>query len=148
MGKLPWLLLGAAVVFFGAVWLWIRPDTLAGATLAVGDAVFSVEIADEPLEQYQGLRDRDTLARDHGMLFVFEDARERVFTMDGVPIPLDLIWIRDSRVIGITANVPPAASGAGTRYGSPEPADTVLEVLGGVAAAAGIAEGTSVEVKY
>jgi uncharacterized protein len=63
------------------------------------------------------------------------------FCMRGMRLPLDLIWISDGRVAGITRNVPPTFRGSLT---SPAPVDQVLEVPGGFADRYGIKTGDPV----
>lgn len=52
---------------------------------------------------------REFLAEDAGMLFVFERMRPfRSFWMKNTLIPLDMIWIDDSqRIVHIEEDVPP-----------------------------------------
>jgi hypothetical protein len=56
-------------------------------------------------------------------------------------IPLDLIWISDGRVAGITRNVPPTFP---DNLNSSEPVTHVLEVPGGFADRHGIKAGDRV----
>jgi uncharacterized membrane protein (UPF0127 family) len=60
---------------------------------------------------------------------------------------LDLVWIRDERIVGITPNVPaPAASVPESQlpsYPSPGRIDAVLEVPAGTAAERGWDEGAA-----
>jgi uncharacterized membrane protein (UPF0127 family) len=61
--------------------------------------------------------------------------------MRGMRFPLDLIWISDGRVAGLTRNVPATFPGELT---SPAPVDQVLEVPGGFADRYGIKAGDRV----
>ncbi len=54
-----------------------------------------------------GLSGRDDLARDAGMLFVYEAPTIPSFWMRNTRFPLDFIWIgADKRIVDITADVP------------------------------------------
>ena len=75
------------------------------------------------------------------MLFVFDSLGRRDFWMRGVDFPLDMIWIRDGRVRGVTPDVPPEAISRNRLYPSPGPIDRVLEMRGGWAAARSIRTG-------
>lgn len=66
---------------------------------------FNIEIADEPSERKLGLGGRDILATGSGMLFIFDKADKYRFWMKGMRLPLDFIWINDSRVVDILPNI-------------------------------------------
>jgi len=51
-----------------------------------------VQLALKPAEQQKGLMYRDSLAPDHGMLFLFEQPDQRGFWMRNTGIPLDLAY--------------------------------------------------------
>ena len=55
-----------------------------GPAVAVGNAVFQVEIADTPQLRSKGLSGRDGLADMSGMIFVFESGRASNFWMKGM----------------------------------------------------------------
>lgn len=115
----------------------IRPAT--GAVLLAIDA----ELATTVESRTRGLMERASLAADHGMLFLFEDARPLSFWMFNTFIPLDIIFADDARrIVTIHAEVPPCRPPMRCpSYGSHGPAQFVLEVNAGTAAKAGIAIG-------
>ena len=121
-------------------------DVLPQATATIGDNVFSVEIAETPESQTQGLSGRVALGEDEGMLFVFSGKAPQTFWMKGMRFPLDFVWIADGKVIGLTENAP-ADDGLLT-YGSPEPADMVLEINTGEVRRLGIKVGDAVSVTH
>lgn len=102
------------------------------------------EVADDGDERERGLSYRADLERDHGMLFVYPDAAPRRFWLHGMNFPLDLIFIRDGRVVSVAAGVPVTTAGVPTVVWPAEPADEVLEVNAGVAEEMGIEVGSSV----
>ncbi|MFB6132014.1 MAG: DUF192 domain-containing protein [Halanaeroarchaeum sp.] len=53
----------------------------------------AVTVADTPVERYRGLSDTESLAPDEGMLFVFEEERERTFVMRDMAYPLDIVFV-------------------------------------------------------
>ncbi|MGB3501165.1 MAG: DUF192 domain-containing protein [Mesorhizobium sp.] len=69
------------------------------AKTAGGDRSFTIEIADEPLEQQRGLMFRETMADDHGMLFDMGVTRPTGFWMENTPMPLDLLFIGDDGIV-------------------------------------------------
>ena len=88
------------------------------------------------------------MGNDEGMLFIFPSDASPGFWMQGMLIPLDLVWI-DGRlnVVGVTANVPPhAGPGSPPLYHPPQPVRYVLEVSAGIADELGIGPGSLVEL--
>jgi uncharacterized membrane protein (UPF0127 family) len=96
------------------------------------------EIADEEPEREAGLMFRTTLVSGTGMLFMFPEAQRLSFWMKNTPLPLDLIFFHAGRLIAV---VPWAKPYDETPLGPSAPADTVLEVPGGWAAAHGVGVG-------
>lgn len=92
-------------------------------------------------ERYQGLRGVRFLPADSGMLFGFDAQQSPVLTMQGVLLPLDMIFIRDQYVLSIIHAVP------GTpRVVGPRGSQFVLEVGGGFARRHAMAPGQPVRV--
>lgn len=120
------------------------PPTQGSATfgtLRVGSSTVAVEFARVPEAWARGLSNRDSLPEGVGMLFVFPAAEQRIFWMKDTRMPLDLVWIRDGTVIGITAGVQPEPGVADAllrRYPSPGAVDQALEVNAGWAAGHGV----------
>jgi uncharacterized membrane protein (UPF0127 family) len=103
---------------------------------------FSVEIADDFQEQAQGMMFRRELARDHGMLFVYDQAQPQAFWMRNCHIPLDILYFdAEARFINGHYNAPPCNAQQCPNYVSDRPAKYVLEVAGGVAKAMNLAAG-------
>jgi hypothetical protein len=103
---------------------------------------FTVEVAQTPEEQAQGLMFRRSLAPKAGMLFPFNPPRPASFWMKNTLIPLDLVFIRsDGRIERIGANAVPQSLEPITSKG---PVVAVLEIAGGRAAQLGLKEGDQV----
>jgi uncharacterized membrane protein (UPF0127 family) len=103
---------------------------------------FKVEIADDEAEREHGLMNRPSMPRDHGMLFEFQDKRERSFWMRNTFIPLDIIYLDETgRIVSIQANAIPFNETPLPSYGS---ATGVLEINGGLADELGIKQGDTV----
>lgn len=140
---------GAAILFAGIlrVQQHLAARVPVEAEVAVRGRTFTVEVADTPAKRELGLGKRDSLPRDRGMLFPFGEARRWVFWMKGMRFPIDIVWIRDGRVVDIHRDVPVPASRAlkDLKTVSPvEPADTVLELNAGVAAEIGLQPGDGI----
>ncbi|MXY46980.1 MAG: DUF192 domain-containing protein [Chloroflexi bacterium] len=110
--------------------------TPTGPYLTIGDARFSVLIADTPTLRSKGLGERDSLAEQTGMLFIFETGHASSFWMKGMRFPLDFVWIgEDCTVVDITENVqhapPDIPSSQLEIYQSAVPAAYTFEINAG-----------------
>ena len=90
----------------------------------------------------QGLDGVTRLSDQEGMLWRFTDPQRPTFWMKGMKIPLDLIWIRDGRVMQITPNAPTPTANDLPLYQPKELVTNVLEVRAGFAADYHIVPGT------
>ena len=81
------------------------------------------------------------------MLFPFDAAKPRVFWMKGMLIPIDILWIREGKLVAIDANVAPPRLHEAPAVVS-QVADMVLEVPAGFAQEMGVKVGQMVRVKY
>lgn len=112
---------------------------------AKGVVKFRVEVAQTPDEQSRGLMYRTSLPDHGGMIFPMAPPRFAAFWMKNTYIPLDMIFIRpDGTIARIAANTVPESLDT---VESGEPVSAVLEIVGGGAAADGIAEGDKVSWK-
>lgn len=99
-------------------------------TITVNNKQVEVWIADTPARQARGLMQVTQLGNNQGMLFVFPDYAVRTFWNMNTLIPLDIVWMKDDVVAGVSAL--PAIEGESiTRVSSPEPVNNVLEVPAG-----------------
>lgn len=118
--------------------------------LRVGEVTVSVEIADSPEEQKQGLSGRESLAEDEGMLFIFPDSQRWSFWMKAMRFGLDIIFIDDGQVVEIAREVPvpkEGEDGAKISLIPNYPAEWVLEVNSGWAERHGIRVGDAVSLE-
>lgn len=133
---LSWLV----VLVVGGAALAAAPPKLSEAgnplvTVRFDGSVLQAEVVASPAKLYQGLGGRRHLAPGTGMLFILPRLEVQHFCMRDMLIPIDIIWLAQSRIIGFHRNIP--ADDPGT-FTSPGPADMVLEVPAGFAAAAGL----------
>jgi uncharacterized membrane protein (UPF0127 family) len=118
-----------------------RSDANAEETAASGEELATVaieasggervevraEIADDLSEQARGLMYRTALAGDRGMLFVYDDERERSFWMRNTLIPLSIAYMdSEGRIVDIQDMEP--LDDDPPHYVSAEPAQYALEV--------------------
>jgi uncharacterized membrane protein (UPF0127 family) len=116
------------------------------AWVTIGRARIATEIARSFEEKARGLGGRDSLAWDHGMLFPYTKPDFLSFWMKDMRFSIDIVWIRDGRIIDIAHRVPFDPGGPGPTVRPRELADSVLEVPAGYAQAQGWRRGDRVEV--
>ncbi len=92
-----------------------------------------VEIADTDSTREQGLSNRATLDDGTGMLFDFTntDYYKPGFWMKDMLISIDMVWIKDEKIIGIEPNVPLPPQSDLPLYYPPSEITHVLEVPAG-----------------
>lgn len=110
----------------------------------------NVEVAKTAKEREKGLGERQSLDKDNGMLFIFDSAKSPVFWMKGMEFPIDIIWIKNGKIIQIDRNVPiPKAGVQDTRlptYSAHDSIDYVLEVNAGFSDTNSIKVGDTVSI--
>jgi hypothetical protein len=118
--------------------LWAQKISEAGnpvIPVQINGTAIQAEVVASMDKIYLGLGGRRQLAPEGGMLFIMPTQAVQEFCMRGMLIPIDIIWIAQSRIIGFHQKVSPKDQSV---LKSPEPADLVLEVPAGFVAAKGI----------
>jgi len=109
-------------------------------------AVYRLDLAKTPEDQAQGLMFRESLPERYGMLFLFPDASVHKFWMKNTMIPLDMIWLDAAgKILFVNANTPPCKADPCPSYGPDEPASSVLEIAGGMAATEAVKPGATLK---
>lgn len=115
------------------------------AYTVIGGQRIALEVATTPSQRAIGLMHRRQLAANRGMLFPFSPAQRVSFWMRDVAIPLDMIFVRQGRVVQIERATPCVASPC-VSYVSATPVDGVIELAGGRAEALGLGRGDRIRV--
>lgn len=120
------------------------------ATVELGGQEFHIDIADTPALAKRGLGGRRSLGENEGMIFFFSSPARYIFWMKDMLIPIDIIWVRNHRVVGVVADAKPPSPAtpdeALERFQAPEAADTVIEIQAGSAAKLGVRNGQEVRI--
>lgn len=120
------------------------PVPLPQAVLPDGFSL-NLELALTPEEISNGLMFRPSLAENRGMLFLFDQPRLPAFWMKNMLIPLDLVFLDETgAVVDVIADVQPCATEPCPNYPPSSPAQAVLEINAGAAAAHGLEIGTPI----
>lgn len=118
------------------------------AQAQVSGQIIDLEVAQTPQQQAMGLMYRAALADKQGMLFPFDPPQPVSFWMRNVPVSLDMIFLRDGKVVEIAANVPPCKTAACPVYGPKTPINQVIELRSGRAAELGLQVGDSIPIRF
>ncbi len=114
----------------------------------IGDRTFILELAITSAERSRGLSNREHLAPDGGMLFVFSQESTLSFWMKETLLPLDILFLdSERRIVNIHTMHPQPGVPTGqlTLYRSTSPAQYAVEVNAGIAAELELAPGMVAE---
>ena len=118
----------------------------------IGDNKIKLEVASTPQQIERGLMYRMSLPEDQGMVFLFHPPSGVKFWMAHCFINLDMLMIKDGKIVKIFENVPPCKehdlSRCATYPAASEPAievSEVVEVIGGYSKRHNVHEGDSVK---
>lgn len=117
--------------------------------VTINNQTFQVEVADTREERARGLSGRKKLGEKKSMLFVFEEAGFHTFWMKDMEFNLDIIFIKDDKIVTIYKNIEqPGKDISGLeQYRSKEPVNLVLEVNSGLSDKYDFKEGDSVKIE-
>ncbi len=99
--------------------------------IKISNKEYRVEVVKSFADQAKGLSQRDNMGEIDGMLFEYPDNQIRSFWMKGMRFDLDIVWINDNKIIGITKDV--SHVDQNKSYKSPEECNMVLELPAGEA---------------
>jgi uncharacterized membrane protein (UPF0127 family) len=123
----------------------------------IGTQFFRLEVAATPATREHGLMERDNLAFDAGMLFVFPKEKELVFWMYNTRLDLDILFLdATGKVVDIqtmpterprkTSETEEEYEGRLPRYTSKAPAQFAIELKVGSAQMSGVKVGERVSL--
>jgi uncharacterized membrane protein (UPF0127 family) len=107
---------------------------LSADKICIRRACVNVLIADTPAARTKGLMDRQALAGDEGMFFVFPEEDAYAFWMKNMRFPIDIIWINNEfKVVDMETGVEPCGSQSCPSFVPQAKCRYVLEVNAGFA---------------
>lgn len=118
------------------------------ATAEMNGETFELEVTETPQEQSLGLMFRSALPDNRGMLFSFDPPQQLRFWMMDVPVPLDIVFLRNEVVVAISPSAPPCPAKPCPTYSpGPELIDQVIELRGDSAVQIGLQPGDTVSIQ-
>lgn len=161
-GKHTWWLLGIGLVLMIIILSRVRslsqvtstPDWTkydrTQAQLKIKSRTLLVELVTTQDSIIQGLSDRTEIGSD-GMLFILPTPQPAQFWMKDMLFDLDMVWISNQKIVGITARVPAPSPGTTLNnlptYPAPQVVDMVLEVPAGFVEQVGWQVGDNLELQ-
>lgn len=109
-----------------------------------GDTIhrIDIEIADDDHQRAQGLMYRSSMGDDQGMIFLFDRSEPQSFWMKNTKMSLDILFIApDGEIVKVQPRQTPFSE---NQVPSERPAQFVVELIAGAAAAHGIEEGDKI----
>lgn len=111
------IVISLVLVFFGPaakspkIELPFLPKPAVFKEIQINGVNLKVEIADTQSKRSKGLGEKSSLGSNEGMLFIFPKADKYPFWMKGLSFPLDLIYIKDEKIVEILPNIQPPSAG-------------------------------------
>lgn len=106
-----------------------------------------LEEAKSERDKIRGLAKRPYLGENTGMVFFYESQVEQAFWMRNVRFPLDIIFMKDSKITKIYKNAQPCTEEICKIYSSKGLTDEVIEVPAGFCKKHNLKKGTFILVK-
>lgn len=112
-------------------------------TMQIGGQQFNLEIAISMHDQEVGLMHRDSLAPDHGMIFISPHEQPQTFWNHDTHFPLDLIFLGSD---GAVVSLKHLVAYSEKNVSSDAPAQYVIELNDGTAARLGVKIGDKLQL--
>lgn len=118
--------------------------------IAINNHVFNLEIAKTDKEREIGLSKYKNIPQNFGMLFPFEKPDYYSFWMKNMKFPIDIIFIRNNKIVTIFKNASPPKSNNEFLpiYRTQKLSDTVLEINAGLSDKYNFQENGSINITY
>jgi uncharacterized protein len=120
-----------------------KPVAFESTTMTIKGKAFALEVAQTPEQTQRGLMYRDSMAEDHGMLFVMPYLDTWQFWMHDTRIPLDIVFLDRS---GQVVEIHQRKALDETSIGPARPVQYVIELNMGTAQKIGLRRGDTLEL--
>lgn len=148
MKKVLLLLVLFIILVIGFIFLSYQNKKTPLAT--INNHTFNLEIAKSEKDQEIGLSKYKNISSNFGMLFLFEKEGYYSFWMKNMKFPIDIIFIKNGKIVKIFSDVPfPKSSNSYLPIYKPdELSDTVLEINAGLSKEYNFQKNDTVIINY
>ena len=117
-------------------------------TVTIDGHLFLIEVARTQQEQETGLAKYMSYSQKNAMYFPFPRPGYVAFWMKGMHFPIDILFIRNEKIVTIAANIPAPTPGQThlPTYVPASPADGALEISAGLSQKYGFRIGDTVKL--
>ena len=116
---------------------------LATIDMQLGSKKFTLEIVAKNEERNKGLMYRDSMADNHGMIFIFQKDQQLSFFMKNTRIPLDIIYVNSTgKVVSVKQMQPYVLDSVPSDF----PAEYAIELNVNAAGQAGVKTGDTLNI--
>jgi uncharacterized protein len=115
-------------------------------SVVIKDHTFTVTIASTELQRQQGLSGQASLPLTEGKLFLFDHPDVYAFWMKGMKFPIDIIFIKDNKIVSITENAQPATTEEPQIYQPTGSINAALEINAGLSKKYNFKPGDTVDI--
>ena len=142
------ILAGLLILAIFLIGLGLWQGLKKSPTAKINNHEFKLQIAKTAIEKEIGLSKYKNLVKDEGMLFTFEKPDYYSFWMKQMKFPIDIIYIKDGKIVTIYKNVsPPKKAAEGLLIYKPKiPSSMVLEINAGLSSKYNLKEGDRVNL--
>ncbi|MGA2968058.1 MAG: DUF192 domain-containing protein [Candidatus Levyibacteriota bacterium] len=143
--KIPIFILGTLIILI-LVFLMLTYLEPKAPSAQINGHVFSLYLAETSQEQEIGLAKYKSIAKDQGMIFLFNKSDYYSFWMKDMKFPIDIIFISGNKVVDVFQKVPVSPNENLPVYTTRTKADKVLEINAGLTKKYGIKIGSNVKI--
>ena len=118
----------------------ITPGTITTSAALINNKIISLEVMNTPEKQMEGMMGRSELKG--GLIFPLNVVQRRDFHMENCKIPLDIMFLKNSKISKIHHECPPCQESPCQKYSAM--ADDVIELPGGYCNKHNIQEGDEI----
>jgi len=127
------IVIGVAVLTIAILSIWAWQISIKSPIAKINSHTFKLYVAKSDKDKQIGLSKYKKIDSTQGMVFPFSKAGYYSFWMKEMKFSIDIIYIKDGKIVTIYKNVPmPKNNSDLPVYNSTAPADTVLEVNAGL----------------